>query len=128
MLGEFIVDFACAFPKLIIEVDGGQHDRQAALDARRSAYLQQQGYRVLRFWNHDVLKDREAVLKRILEALRKAPSPRPSHPDRGRGWRTGGGPNGTERTEMMAGPLSPGRGEGQGEGSPHRNIAQKTLP
>lgn len=54
-IGPYIVDFACLRHKLIIELDGGQHADNAQ-DVERDAWLEQCGYRVLRFWNHDVLK------------------------------------------------------------------------
>jgi very-short-patch-repair endonuclease len=64
----FIVDFICREKKLIIEVDGGQHSENAK-DIARDVRLAEAGYRVLRFWNHDVLKNRTGVLEMILEAL-----------------------------------------------------------
>jgi adenine-specific DNA-methyltransferase len=75
-IGPFIADFVCAKQKLIIEIDGGQHAVNAEADKRRTDYLMHKGWRVLRFWNHDVLKEREAVLIRILGAL-NAPHPGP---------------------------------------------------
>ena len=53
-IGPYITDFACFEPKIIIEVDGGQHADNAA-DARRDAWFQSQGFRILRFWNGEVL-------------------------------------------------------------------------
>ncbi|MBI5522944.1 MAG: endonuclease domain-containing protein [Desulfarculus sp.] len=79
-LGPFIVDFVCTEKKLVIEADGGQHAANARRDRRREQYLASQGYRVLRFWNTDVLLNIEGVLAVILEALRESPSPRPSPP------------------------------------------------
>ena len=80
-LGPYIVDFVCFESKLIVELDGGQH-AESARDARRDRYFTDQGYRVLRFWNNDVLKNMEGVLIRITEftdpspgALRAPPSP-----------------------------------------------------
>ena len=70
-IGEYIVDFVCAERKLIVEVDGGQHVEQAEYDESRSKWLQDQGYRVLRFWNHDVLTMPDAVLTTILRELDK---------------------------------------------------------
>jgi very-short-patch-repair endonuclease len=62
-----------------VELDGGQHDERAGYDARRTAWLGLQGWRVLRFWNNEVMENEEAVLEKILEALRSfVPSPRPS--------------------------------------------------
>jgi len=75
-LGRYIVDFVCFEKYLIIELDGGQHAEQAVYDAERSIWLQSQGFRVLRFWNHEVLKDAEAVTEAILrEGERETPSP-----------------------------------------------------
>ncbi|MCQ8118827.1 endonuclease domain-containing protein [Methylomonas rosea] len=65
VIGPFIVDFVCLEPKLVIEVDGGQHAEQQEYDQNRSHYLQQLGYRVLRFWNHEVLQDMPAVMGAI---------------------------------------------------------------
>lgn len=65
-IGEYIVDFVSFKQRLVIELDGGQHALQEDYDAVRSAFLQKQGYRVLRFWNHDVLQQTEAVLESIL--------------------------------------------------------------
>jgi very-short-patch-repair endonuclease len=55
-LGDYIVDFVCLEKKLIIELDGGQHIEQEEYDSRRTHWLEEQGFRVLRFWNHDVFK------------------------------------------------------------------------
>ena len=54
-IGSFIADFACVEKKLIIEVDGGQHAENADQDADRTAYLNSQGWTVMRFWNNEVL-------------------------------------------------------------------------
>ena len=82
-LGTYIVDFVCLARRLIIEVDGGQHCEQADHDNARTAWLQEQGYRVLRFWNDVVLTETEAVITTIAEALRAesstlVPSTRPA--------------------------------------------------
>jgi very-short-patch-repair endonuclease len=69
LIGPFIADFCCAQGKVIVELDGGQHAEDVAADEKRSRFLEAQGYRVLRFWNHDVLGNTEAVLERIVEAL-----------------------------------------------------------
>jgi very-short-patch-repair endonuclease len=70
-IGPYIVDFACTRHMLIVEADGGQHAESAADDAR-TEWLREQGWRVIRFWNNDVLANREGVVERILEALRGA--------------------------------------------------------
>jgi very-short-patch-repair endonuclease len=67
-IGPFVADFCCPERKLIVELDGGQHAARVAADQKRARFLQEQGYRVLRFWNHDVLGNTEAVLERIVEA------------------------------------------------------------
>ncbi|CAD6872624.1 endonuclease domain-containing protein [Methylomonas fluvii] len=69
VIGPFIVDFVCLEPKLVIEVDGGQHAEQQEYDQNRSHYLQRLGYRVLRFWNHEVLQNRLAVMEVIRLAV-----------------------------------------------------------
>jgi len=68
-IGSFIVDFSCSESKLIIEVDGRQHMEQEEYDIQRTAFLESQGYRVLRFWNNDVMKNIEGVAIKIQEAL-----------------------------------------------------------
>jgi len=68
-IGGFIVDFICFAQKLVIEVDGGQHVELQARDKERTAWLEQQGFRVLRFWNDDVLIRRDSVLEEILRVL-----------------------------------------------------------
>jgi very-short-patch-repair endonuclease len=66
--GAFIVDFYCPEARLVVEVDGGQHSEATAYDARRTAWLEAQGLRVLRFWNTEVLTHRDAVCFTILDA------------------------------------------------------------
>ena len=68
-IAGYIADFACIEAKLVIEVDGGQHAEQAAHDAERTRKLQINGYRVLRFWDNDVLLRTDAVLEEILRHL-----------------------------------------------------------
>ena len=83
-VGSFIVDFICLEKNVVIEVDGGQHAENEALDIQRSAYLNKTGYRVLRFWNNQVLQETEAVLEAIFAILadgkQNSPSPQPSPP------------------------------------------------
>jgi very-short-patch-repair endonuclease len=66
-----VVDFVCHSARLIIEVDGSHHgyDRQAQVDADRTQWLASHGYRVLRFWNREVLTDIEVVLDTVFAAL-----------------------------------------------------------
>ncbi len=68
-LGRYIVDFVCLEKRLIVELDGGQHAEQVRSDTNRTAWLEAQGFRVMRFWNHDVLNEIEAVKEAIREAL-----------------------------------------------------------
>ncbi len=68
-IGSFITDFCCIKRKLVIELDGGQHIEQEAYDLERTAYLQSRGYRVLRFWNDDVMKNIDRVVEVIVEEL-----------------------------------------------------------
>ena len=67
-IGDFVVDFACTEHALVIEVDGGQHSDNP-LDAHRTAWLESQGWRVIRFWNNDVLNNTSGVIEAILQAL-----------------------------------------------------------
>src|SRR5688572_7052621 len=72
-IGPYVVDFVCLEKRLVIEVDGGQHNTQAPQDAEREAWLRQEGYTVLRFWNHEVLTDIETVKNVICSTLNAAP-------------------------------------------------------
>jgi very-short-patch-repair endonuclease len=71
-LGPYYPDIACHRAKLIVEVDGSQHAGAAEYDAERTAYLENRGYKVLRFWNNQVLQELESVLTTIAAHL---PSP-----------------------------------------------------
>ena len=70
-IGPYIADFICHSAKLVVELDGGQHNEpeDIAYDRRRTAWLGTQGYRVLRFWNNDVTGNAEGVLTAIRNAL-----------------------------------------------------------
>jgi very-short-patch-repair endonuclease len=74
-LGRYVVDFVCLEKRLIVEVDGGHHAAQVG-SARRAAWLEAEGFRVLRFWNTEVLQQIEAVQTRIWAVL----SGEESHP------------------------------------------------
>ena len=72
-LGNYIVDFITFDKKLIIEIDGGQHNENSVLnqDEKRTTWLNGQGYRVIRFWNNEVLENLEGVLLRIQAVVKK---------------------------------------------------------
>jgi len=76
-IGPFIVDFASRRAKLVIELDGGQHDWQQISDQSRTRLIEAAGYRVLRFWNNDVLANIDGVLHEIQCALPPTPDPSP---------------------------------------------------
>lgn len=80
IIGQYIVDFVCFERKLVVEVDGGQH-AQSEHDSTRDQWLMEQGFEILRFWNHDVLGNRDGVLQEIVKHLK---SPSLSLPTRGR--------------------------------------------
>ena len=69
-IGPYIVDFICLEQRLIIEVDGSQH-QQSERDVQRTEWLKQNGFRVLRFWNNEVLEQRQTVCEVIWQTLRK---------------------------------------------------------
>ena len=94
------MDFVCFEAKVIVEVDGGQHNGSIA-DEARDEWLTSQGFAVLRFWNNDVLQNLEGVLTRILEAMTPSPQPLP----------LGGG-------GASISSLPPGGGGTEGEGKP----------
>lgn len=68
-IGNYIVDFCAPKEKLIIEVDGSQHMDDEIQDLERANYLQKKGYRILRFWNHEVMNYLEGVINAIQQAL-----------------------------------------------------------
>lgn len=70
-IGAYIVDFCAPRQKLIIEVDGGQHASQQKYDIERTEFFESRGYRVLRFWNHEVMENLDGVVRMIMEALEK---------------------------------------------------------
>jgi very-short-patch-repair endonuclease len=84
-IGSYIADFAWHTGKIIIELDGSQHaEMRAPYDAKRTEWLESQGYRVLRFWNNDVLRSPRSVGEAIVAAanerspLLQGPTPNPS--------------------------------------------------
>jgi very-short-patch-repair endonuclease len=70
-IGPYIVDFVCLEERLVIEVDGSQHLERALLDARRDDYLASLGFRVLRFWDNQVLNETDAIIEVIAQVLEK---------------------------------------------------------
>ncbi len=74
-IGRYVVDLVCIEHQLVIEIDGGQHVEHKQYDDSRTEYLQSQGYRVVRFWNNEVLTETASVLDVIGRALIDHPSP-----------------------------------------------------
>ena len=75
IIEPYIVDFACLEAELIVEADGGQHSEQMPYDGRRTSRRETRGYRVLRFWNREILQKTQSVLEQIESALNNIPSP-----------------------------------------------------
>ncbi len=76
--GDYILDFVCLENRLVIEVDGGQHGQQAEYDLNRTQELNAAGFRVLRFWNNEVLNEMESVKEKIwlaVQGLQTHPPP-----------------------------------------------------
>lgn len=80
-IGNYIVDFVCYEKRLVIEVDGGQHAQEKYEDAVRDGWLREQGFKVLRFWDNEVLANIRGVLELIRQSV--TPSPHPSRQGRG---------------------------------------------
>ena len=72
-IGDYIVDFVCFGARLIIEADGSQHIHRET-DRVRDLWLGSQGFRILRFWNNDILGNSDAVAAAILTALQPEPN------------------------------------------------------
>jgi very-short-patch-repair endonuclease len=70
-IGPYIADFCCVEQRLIVELDGGQHAVAVRQDAERSRYLAKRGWRVIRFWNPEVLRQMDSVLARIDEEIKR---------------------------------------------------------
>ncbi len=81
-VGKYIVDFVCLETRLVIEVDGGQHQWQNERDEIRDSWLQSQNFTVVRFWNNEVLENFDGVMAKIMYAMEQ-PAPHPSLPPRG---------------------------------------------
>ena len=73
-IGRYIADFVCMEARVVVECDGGQH-AGSAYDTERDAWLREQGYQVVRFWNGDVLREPDGVAEMILAALPPPPPP-----------------------------------------------------
>ncbi|RNC66346.1 MAG: endonuclease domain-containing protein [Desulfuromonadales bacterium] len=82
---DYIVDFAAYSPKFVIELDGSQHADNLSYDEQRTACLQQNGFRVLRFWNNDIFENIEGVLAVIRQYCLESASPTPQPPPAGGG-------------------------------------------
>jgi very-short-patch-repair endonuclease len=101
-IGPFFADFACHERRLAIEVDGAQHNEpeNVARDEERSVYLRAQGYRILRFWNNDVLRNIDGVMEAVLAAMHQNEASPPPLPPPYRAKMRGG--RGTERPSRVA--------------------------
>jgi very-short-patch-repair endonuclease len=75
-IGPYVVDFLCAEKRLIVELDGGQHN--PAVDDRRTSFLEGEGYVLRRFWNNDVVENLDGVLQTVSEQLASLPDAHPS--------------------------------------------------
>ena len=82
-IGSFFADFCCLKTHLIVEVDGGQHANEADTDydRRRTAYLESRGFKVMRFWNQEILRESDRVIEQIYEALNPELHKQHPHPD-----------------------------------------------
>ena len=97
-IGRYIADFVCHEARLVVEIDGGQHDRSSPQETERSGFLQREGYRILRFWNNEVLANPDGVCETIVNELAASPPPCPP-PSRGRGFSPTHRQNITEKVE-----------------------------
>ena len=83
-IGRYIADFVCHDARLIVEIDGGQHDSSSYCEIPRTEFLQNEGYRILRFWNDEIRENLGGVHHTIVDALATSPPPKPS-PIKGEG-------------------------------------------
>ena len=74
-IDRYIADFVCLEPKLVIEIDGGQHADDAIRDAHRTTILEAHGFKVIRFWNNEVLQNLDGVVRVIAQELTPHPHP-----------------------------------------------------
>ena len=90
-IGQFICDFVSRGAKLVIEVDGATHGESERADAVRTRFIERSGYRVIRFWNNDIMGNAEGVVAKIervlreMAVIRNKPSPSPSRKREGNG-------------------------------------------
>ena len=76
-IGNYIVDFVCFAKQVVVEVDGGQHQARAEYDEQRTQWLESRGFRVMRFWNNQVLNETDEVCEAIAAVLLGQTSPSP---------------------------------------------------
>jgi very-short-patch-repair endonuclease len=74
-IDNYIVDFVCFEKRIVIEVDGGHHSIEIKKDNERNCYLRKQGFKILRFWNNEVMRNINGVMEVIQETLISSPSP-----------------------------------------------------
>lgn len=122
-IGPYIVDFVHFAARLIVECDGGQHN-ESEIDIQRDSWLQEQGFKVLRFWNHDILNQTESVLTTIFAVLNPL-SPNPS-PARGEGNKGDFTHTDNGRTTPRSPNPSPARREGNNGDSIHTDTGRTT--
>jgi very-short-patch-repair endonuclease len=121
---DYVLDFVCIDRKLVIEVDGGQH-LESERDRPRDRDLEAAGFKVLRFWNNDVLGQIDAVLEKIISGLTRTPSPPPPLPLKGRGDDSGAH---AARSRIPPPPLPlKGRGDDGGAHAASGNIPPPPL-
>jgi len=128
-IGRYIADFVCHEARLIVEIDGGQHDVASQGEIERSRFLEDQGYRMLRFWNNEVLENPEGVLMTIAAVLAEtSPPPYPS-PFKGEGAK-GSYPSPIKGEGAKGSYPSPIKGEGAKRPYPpdQRGGREKVLP
>src|SRR5579864_2315190 len=116
-IGPFVVDFVCFERKLVIELDGSQHLQLMEHDTERTAWLESQGFRVLRFWNSVVFEELESVVEAIELQLFPPPKPSPTRGERAGNPPPQPSPTRGERGGNPPPQPSPTRGEGAGRES-----------
>jgi very-short-patch-repair endonuclease len=88
-VGPYVVDFVCCELGLVVELDGGQHGETERYDARRTIALERRGYRVIRFWNNEVMRRVDDVLDELRRVVAwrqlEMTPPQPSPAEQGRG-------------------------------------------